>query len=220
MDDLLHAEGLRMKSEWWSKLIDGLLTSAILILIWLTIALSIHPISIIFGPPGLLIYVLGLLAVAMYALQHALAPGRSITARAWFGITGGFLAWSVVEVSSYLGVPIMPHLAGLVLLIMVALIVGLLWRAVLPVGVRFFSLTFLLNWTEHVMMRIQETLAGFSPIFKLTYRATGYLALIVAVLALAWILFQSRRRIDRISAALAVWFLVSLAIYVFRGSLF
>ncbi len=220
MDDLLHAEGLQKKSEWWSRLIDGILASAILVLTWLTIALSVRPISVIFGPPGLLVYVLGLLAVAMYALQHALTPRRSVTARAWFGITGGFLAWSVVEVSGYLGVPVTPRLAGLVLLIMAALIVGLLWRTVLPVGARFFSLMFLLNWTEHALMHFQETLAGFSPIFKLTYRATAYLALIGAVLVLAWILFQSRRRIDRISAALTVWFLVSLAIYVFRGALF
>ncbi len=206
--------------EWWSKLTDGILTSGILILIWMMVALAIRPISVIFGPPGLLIYALGLLAVAMFSLQQALVPGRIDITRAWYGLAGGFLAWSVVEVISYLGVPIMPSMAGMVLLIMVALIVWLLWRTVLPVGVRFFSLTLLLNWAEHVFMRIEEVLANMSPVFQLLYRATGFLAVFAAFMALGWILFQSRRRIQRISAALTIWFLLSLALYVFRGSLF
>jgi hypothetical protein len=156
----------------------------------------------------------------MFSLQQALVPGRLDITRAWYGIAGGFLAWSVAEVCIYLGVPLMPNLAGLVPLIMVVLIVTLLWRTVLPVGARFFSLTLLLNWIEHVFMQIGKLLATFSPIFELAYRATAYLAIFAVLLVLGWIVFQSRRRLQRISGALAIWFLVSLALYVFRGTLF
>src|SRR5512133_1046592 len=104
--------------EWWSKLNDGILAAAILMLTWMTVVLAIRPISVLFGPPGLLIYVLGLLAVAMFSLQQALVPGRADVIRAWYGMAGGILAWAVVEVTSYLGVPVMPNLAGVVLLIM------------------------------------------------------------------------------------------------------
>jgi len=69
-------------------------------------------------------------------------------------------------------------------------------------------------------METEETLAAFSPVFHLAYRATGFLAIIAALLAIGWILFKSRRRMQRISAALTIWFLFSLALYVFRGSLF
>lgn len=209
--------------EWWSKLADGVLASAVLVLVWLMVAIAIRPISVAFGPPGLLVFILGLLAVSMFCLQQAIVPGRLDTTRAWYGIAGGFLAWAVTEVSIYLGlpgIPVMPKLAGLIPLLMVVLIVTLLWKPVLPTGARFFALTFLLNWGEHVLMRIEELLAAYSPIFELLYRATAYLALIAVLLVLFWIVFQTRRRLQRISGALAIWFLVSLAIYVFRGSLF
>jgi hypothetical protein len=220
MGDIINTKIIQHNPEWWSKLTDGILAASVLILIWLMIALAVRPITLVFGPPGMLIYVLGLLAVAMFSLQQALVPGRLDTTRAWYGIAGGFLAWSVTEVSIYLGVPLMPNLAGLVPLIMVALIVTLLWRPVLPIGARFFSLTFLLNWSEHVFMRIEEMLASYSPIFELLYRATAYVALACVLLVLCWIVFQTRRRIQRISGALAIWFLISLALYVFRGKLF
>ncbi len=206
--------------EWWGKLADGVLASSALVLVWLMVAIAIRPISVAFGPPGLLVFVLGLLAVSMFCLQQAIVPGRLDTTRSWYGIAGGFLAWAVTEVSIYLGVPILPNLAGLIPLLMAVLIVALLWRPVLPTGARFFALTFLLNWSGHVFMRIEEILAAYSPIFELIYRATAYLARLAVLVVLFWIVFQTRRRIQRISGALAIWFLVSLAIYVFRGSLF
>jgi hypothetical protein len=206
--------------EWWSKLADGLFASLVLVLVWLMVAIAIRPISVAFGPPGLLVFILGLLAVSMFCLQQALVPGRLDTTRAWYGIAGGFLAWAVTEVSIYLGVPLLPNLAGLIPLMMTALIVALLWLPVLPTGARFFALTFLLNWSGHVFMRIEEILATYSPIFDLIYHATAYLAMLAVLAVLFWIVFQTPRRIHRISGALAIWFLVSLALYVFRGSLF
>lgn len=207
------------KREWRSKLIDGILSASILILLWLLIELAVRPIEYVFGPPGLLVYVLGLLAVSMFALQQALVNRHGETLRTWYGICGGFLAWSVIEVINELGVPVMPNMASLVLLIMVGLIVMLLWRN-LPLGARYFSLTFLLNWVGMVFMRVQGILARYSPIFDLAYRATGWLSLMGVLAVLIWILFRSRRRPQRVMAALVVWFLTSLAIYVLRGSLF
>jgi len=220
MGQVTNTKSIPTTPDWWSKLTDGLLAATILILLWLMIALAIRPIAVAFGPPGLLIFVLGLLAVAMFSLQQALVPGRLDTTRAWYGIAGGFLAWAVAEVCIYLGVPLMPNLAGLLPLIMVILIVTLLWRPVLPVGARFFALTFILNWSEHAFIRIEEMLAAYSPIFELTYKAIAYLALLAVLLVLSWIVFRTRRRIQRISGALAIWFLISLALYVFRGGVF
>ncbi len=219
MDQPANTKPAPKNPDMWSKMTDGIMTSATLILIWLVVVIAIRPIQLFFGPPGLLVYVLGLLAVAMFALQQALVTGRAETLRAWYGITAGFLCWSVVQVCGYLGVPILPNLAGVVLLIMAVLIAALLWRT-LPLGARFFGLTLLLNWSEYVFMRFQVVLASFSPIFKLTYRATGFVAIALGILVIVWILFKSRRRIHRVNAALMIWFLVSLAVYVFNGSLF
>lgn len=220
METQTNAKFALNNRDWWSKLTDGILASASLILIWMVVAMVVRPIAAVFGNPGLLIYVLALMAAAMVSLQQALVPGRVDATRAWYGIIGGFLAWAVMEVTGYLGVPIMPNMAALIPLIMVGLIVWLLWKMVLPVGLRFFSLALLLNWGEHVLLTIEEMLDISSPVFQLAYHASGVLTIFVAILALAWILFRTRRRMQRISAALAVWFLFSLALYVFRGSLF
>ena len=141
------------------------------------------------------------------------------TIRAWYGIAGGFLAWSVVAVSSHLGGGEEPNHVSVVLLMLSTLIFFQIWRF-LPVGARFFCLSFFLNWTETVVMRGQAALAPQSPIFTLIYRLTGYAAVLAAVLVLGWILFHTRKRIQRINGALALWFMISLALYVFRGPLF
>lgn len=208
------------QKEWFSKLTDGVLAAVTLVLLWLTILLGLRPISLQYGPPGLLVFVVGLLAVSMYAFQQALSVRHGETVRAWYGMAGGFLAWSVIETVTYLGVPVLPNLASVVIFIMVVLIVAILWRYGLPVGARFFAATFLLNWVGLVFMHFHAVLAELSLVFSLTYRATGYLAIIGLVFVLFWILFQSRRRVHRLTGALVIWFLVSLALYTFRGSLF
>jgi hypothetical protein len=220
--DMIMQNELRFLPEinrdWRSKLVDGVLSVFVLCLTWLVVAISIAPVEVKFGAPGLLVYVLGLMAVALYCLQQALANQHAEPTRAWYGTAGGFLAWSVVSVSAYFGLPVQKS-AGLILIIMVSLIVVLLWR-VLPVGARFFGVAILLNWLGSIGMHTGEVLARFSPVFTLLYRATGYIAILAVFFGLGWILFLTRRRIERIGGALGVWFFVSLALYVFRGNLF
>lgn len=209
----------KKSAEWWSKWTDGVLAAVILFLLWLMVTLSINPIASSFGAPGLLLYVIGLLAVAMFALHHALAGYHAETVRAWYGIAGGFLSWSVAEISTRLSAEVEPNHISVLLLMLAALICFQLWRF-LPVGGRFFCLSFFLNWVETVMMRGQEALAPHSPVFTLLYRFTGFAAVLAAVLVLGWILFHTRKRIQRLNGALALWFMISLAMYVFRGPLF
>lgn len=211
---------MKQKSaEWWSKLTDGVLAALILFLLWLMVTLSINPITSAFGLPGLLVYVIGLMAVSMFSLHHALSNRHADTVRAWYGIAGGLLAWSVAGISAHLGGGQEPNHVSVILLMMTTLIFFQIWRF-LPGGARFFCLTFFLNWAETVVMRGQEALAPQSPIFTLMYRMTGYAAVLAAVLVLGWILFHTRKRIQRINGALALWFMIILALYVFRGPLF
>jgi hypothetical protein len=207
-----------INNDWRSKLVDGVLSAFVLCLTWLVVALSIGPVEVIFGTPGLLIYVLGLMAIAVYSLQQSMNNHHAEPTRAWYGAAGGFLAWSVVSVSAHFGLPVQKS-SGLILIIMAGLIVAELWR-VLPVGPRFFCVALLLNWLGSICMHIGGVLSRYSPIFTLLYRATGYIAILLALLGIGWVLFLTRRRIERISAALVIWFLVSLALYVFRGNLF
>jgi hypothetical protein len=156
----------------------------------------------------------------MYSLQHSIFQHHSETIRAWHGIAGGTLAWSVVEVTTFLGAPALVNAGSIILIIMVSLIFMLLWRSSLAMGMRFFGLTLLMNWAEYLLMQMQANLSVLSPIFALVFRLTGYLALFGIVLAIGYILSYSQRRIQRVSAALAIWFFASLALYVFWGPLY
>lgn len=207
-----------LSRDWRSKLVDGMLSSFVLYMTWLLVALTIDPLRASFGRPGLLVYVLGLIAVSIYALQQALVSQRSDPTKAWFGTTGGFLAWAVISVSENFGLPVEKS-ASLILIILVSLILVVLWR-VLPTGPRFFGLAFVLNWLGSILMHSGKVLAAVSPVFTLLYRATGYISILFVVLVSIWILFLSRRRIERVSGALGLWFFISLALYVFRGKLF
>ncbi len=220
MQRLWNARSLLFNQDWQSKLTDGVLTMAALVLVWLTINLVVRPIELLFGQPGLLIYVLVLMAFAMYFLQQAMLSRRLETIRVWFGIAGGLFAWAVVDLSGYMGGLKLPYLTAVVILIMVSLILALLWRNVLPQGVRFFGLTFLLSWIGNLIIRFQADLVNLSPVFYLTYRITAYLAILGAVLLLGWTIFRARRRVHRVSGALAVWFFISLALSVFWGKLY
>lgn len=211
---------IQNQGEWQSKLTDGVLLSVILILLWLTFSLTLRPLHILLGMPGLLVFVLGLMAVSMYTLQQAIVSRRLDAYRAWLGITGGFLCWLVVLITGQMGVPIFPNLASVLLLVMVGLIVAILWRSVLPLGVRFFFLTFLMNWAGYLFAGVQEQLSSLSPVFTLAQFVLGGLFAFAALVVLGWILFQTRRRLQRVSGGLALWFLISMLIYSFQGNIF
>ena len=200
----------------WSKLIDGILSVIILCLTWMVIAICIYPIESVFGMPGLLIYILGLLSVAMYSLQQSLVQRKSEPTRAWFGIAAGVICWAVIWISTHVGASL-EFPATIIFLIMVGLIVILFWRTIFTIGPRFFSLALLLSWVGYAVMTALSLLAERSQIFMFFFQIAGYLALLCAILLTGWMILKSQRRIHQIIAALAIWFLLTVAIYVFLG---
>lgn len=213
----MHQEFIVKRREssqnFWSRLSEGCLSAAALFLAWLTVVMSVHPIEATLGEPGLLVYMLVLLALSMFSLQQGLVLKHREANRAWYGVIGGLFAWAVVEVGSYLGVLILPDPAVFVLIIMVSLIVALLWRNGLTAGARFFFLTFILSWAQKVLVIIQESLASHLPSLSLAFHAIGILAVVAAVLLLGWVLIMPRRRIQLVYGALGIWSLFSLALY-------
>ncbi len=75
-----------LSREWRSKLFDGVLATVVLCLTWLIVTITIRPVEVAFGAPGLLVYALGLVAAALYGLQQALSRAHSEPTRAWFGM--------------------------------------------------------------------------------------------------------------------------------------
>ena len=90
-----------------------------------------------FGRSGLLVYILGLMGIAMFSLQRSLVSRYSETARAWYGMAGGLRAWSVIEIGAVLDNRPVSGAATMVVLMMGALVTVLLWRPHLPQGARW-----------------------------------------------------------------------------------
>ncbi|HMN60482.1 MAG TPA: hypothetical protein PJ988_08970, partial [Anaerolinea sp.] len=69
-----------------SKLMDGLLPTLALYLLAVLVLLPAPLFQTYWGGPGLLLYLLSLLAIAMYSLQRALVTRYSEVTRAWYGM--------------------------------------------------------------------------------------------------------------------------------------
>ena len=198
-----------------SKFVDGLIPAFILYLLNVLILMTIGPLDRFFGGTGLLVFVIGLVAVAMFSLQRALWSRSSEVARAWYGMAGGLLAWWVIEASSLLENRPLVGLASFVVLIMASLMTGLLWRPFLPLGARFFMASLLGLAGERVAIVFLHPFSGWSPVVRLLYIGLG-IGLIVALIGvMAWMFLFSERRIQRMGAALSMALLAIGVFYLF-----
>jgi hypothetical protein len=200
-----------------SKLLDGLLPALVLYLLLMLILFGLGPIAGHFGGPGLLVYILGLLAIAMFSLQRALSAGLSETTRAWYGMAAGVLAWAVVEISQMLEPASETGLRSGILLILAALTGVLLWRHGLPLGGRFFWFAFTVNWASRVFLSYLNAAAGWSDALMLFSRGLGFAAAAGTAGLLVWLFAASTRRVQRIWASLAIVMLTVFAVIIFNG---
>lgn len=203
-----------------SKFLDGLLPALVLYLLIMQIVLPLEPILRTFGEPGLLVYTLGLLAVGMFSLQHALEPRLAESARAWYGMAAGMLSWSVVQISSLSDSSALVKGSAVMSVLLISLTVTALWRRNLPTGARFSFCVFLCNWWGSLCLIYFQMISSWSPILLLAYRVLGYTLAAGAFAALVWIFAFSERRIERMWASLVLVFFAAGAIFIFNGGLF
>lgn len=203
-----------------SKFLDGLLPAVVLYLLIMLIVLSLNLIQRRFEGPGLFMYMLGLMAVAMFSLQRGLVSRYAETTRAWYGIAGGMLAWAVAQIGSLTNGSSMADMNAILLLIMLSLTIALLWRQHLPVGAHFFAAVFLGNWAGHIFLTFFQHVSNWSPAIQVLYRILGISMALGAVGVMGWIFLFSERRIYRMWASLLAVFLFAGAIFVLNGRLF
>ncbi len=216
----LRKEWIALSFDWNSKLVDGIVPAILLSILWVLIALTVDPIEHSLGQPGMLVFILGVLAVAMFALQHSLQGRFAAHLRALYGMIGGFLSWSVSLLSLRLGAPILSSPGGMILMIMAVLVISILWRNSLPIGAKFFCTAFFILWGEQVFADTLLAWVRMSPVIAWVYHEMVYVGALVSLGAVAYILFYSHRRIERIAAALILWAGVSLMILIARGGIY
>jgi len=210
---------MKIATDFRSKLVDGLLTTAVLLLIWITLALLLLPIRN-FGMPSLLVYCLVLIGLGFFCLEQALNGKLAETTRAWYGIVGGVFVWVAVLVSAQFGLSAIHPGNGDILWLIAALFSASLWWKIFPLGVKFWMQVILMSWGGQILLSIQRYLATITPLISYTIQAIGY-ASICAILGVLYYLFaRTQTRIQRMWAALWIWFLITMIISIFHGDIF
>jgi hypothetical protein len=208
----LSLESTERRSKW----IDGVLASALFLL--LVVALIVLTIGAKrLGAVALGVETAVTLALAIFLLHRSLQPRFDAVARAWYGIVGGFLAWTTTEASALLGLTSLDHEGNVVLFLLAALALPVMARHGLPLGARFWLAAFVLNWGGHIVLFVQRYLAQDYPIFAVTYRVSGVLAGLAIVGIYAWIFRRSQTRLQRLQAALWVFVMIIIVVYAIRG---
>ena len=202
-----------------SKLMDGLVAPLFLILITILVALLIKPVEILFQRPGLLVYTVVLLAAAIVSLERSVVLRFPDASRALWGAVGGLLTWNVIELSNLIGTQGLITETGVLLLMLVGLIIGVLWKKILPLGVKFYTVTFLAGWVGHLGTQGIKFLLTInkSPDANNTFQVIGFSVIGLCVMIMVWIFLQAKSRIQRLWGTVALWMCAVLLMYIFRG---
>lgn len=175
----------------------------------------------VFGRPGLLIYSVSILAVSVFCLDRSLHSTLSDYVQAWWGVLGGLSAWVSIELNSYLGRQELTSETGMLNLMLVLLVASVLWRRVAPLGLRYYFLMLFLGWIGHSgLVSLAFLTNTVEPNLAFIIPVVGYIAFGMMILSLVYIFMRSRDQIDRLNAAMALWFTAMVMIYAFRGGLF
>ncbi len=204
---------LILREDLRSKLIDGILPFALLLILSLLLGLLVRPFQV-FGPPGFLVFALVLSGLSFYSLAQSVNDALQETTRAWYGLVGGIFAWSASDVSILIGMTNLHEVTSFILWIMVALFSITLWRRVLPLGVKFWLQTILLSWAGQIYLSGLTYLIRFVPVVSPLLIITGGVAVAAAMGVTVHLFVATHGRAQRLWDALWLWFLVTTALMV------
>lgn len=201
-----------------SKFIDGILATAILYLLTLTLFLLLRPFKTLMGESGIFSYTIGIIALSIFCLEHSMVTRISEPHRAWYGMTGGVMTWMVIEAVYMLGDVRMVSESSIVTLLMVGLIIGTLWRRrIFSVGLKFYTAALMLGYGVHLGVDGLRFIVNLYPAFSLILDGTGIFAIVSLLAMCGWLFFRTEWRIQRLWCALWMWCFLLISLYVFSG---
>jgi hypothetical protein len=174
--------------------------------------LLVSPIEYTTGKPGVMVYVLALLAVSIMCLERSINSQASDVTRAMNGIASGALAWTVVELSNYIGSLAIESVTGGLIFIMVVLITATIWRRGLPMGIQYFGGTFVLLWGGYLVVAAKNTFSAWWAAESTILATLGWVFILLAAVAAVLILLKSRNRLERLWGSLLIAFFMVLAL--------
>jgi hypothetical protein len=202
-------------SESTSKISNGFGTAFFILLLYFATRFIYPLVETTFGTPGAFIYILILLAAGIFMLARALLAGSEDAQLADAGLTAGVLLWQVTQFSNLLGSSGLFGQSGWLFWLMAVLITTVLWRKVLPIGLRFFMLVYLLMWVGLLYANTLSLITGWPPVFIAAYHAVRVIALLGVIVFLWWIVFRTSTAVERKVCAVGFAFCVLLGVLTF-----
>lgn len=202
-------------TESVSKISDGFGSALKLMAFMLITTFALIPIKSLFGLTGIVVLLLILVLLSAFYLHRSVRNKVEDSQKAWYGMAAGVLLW---QVTRYL--PEIPGLGwldriGFLYWTLLALVTLLLWKRVLPIGLRFLLLAFLLNWIGRLYIVSLETVNYGSGIIPTVYPYLRYLGLAGMMVNIWWIVTRSRNSIERKYGGLALYFCAMLTFLFF-----
>ncbi len=198
-------------TESVSKIYDGFGTTGYLLMVIFGTRLIYLPIEKLLGKIGIFVYVLLLLGLGTYMLGRSLLTGRDKNHLVFDGMTAGVLFWQAVQFSDLTLESEKFNTIGWLVWFVVLILVISLWRKVLPTGLGYFLLEFLLLWGGLLYLRTNTYIVEWSPLLVAGYRSIRAIALIAILFLLWWIAFRTQRITQRQTCGILLAFCAMLA---------
>lgn len=191
--------------EKTNRLTDGLGSLVKLLLIYALTSLLVIPIRAFFKGAGVLIYLIILLAIAGVELQSTLLARTSEPKRAWHGLSSGLLFWQVIRFTVELSTLKFFEGVGILFWVTLVLFIFILWRRVLPIGVRSASLVLLTCWLGKIYQVGFTYLTNWPPFISFGYQSIRWIVGLLGLIALILLIFKANDLDTRIYCAVAIF---------------
>jgi len=198
-----------------SKIADGFGSAIKLLFFVFLVTLAVVPVRTYFGIYGLAGLLVFLLFISIFYFQRSFYHKLEERQKAWCGMAAGVLFW---QVTRYLpNVPGLEWLSGNGLLYwaFMAGITVLLWKKILGTGMRFFLLTFLLNWIGWMYLVSLSQSQLLPGLLSNIYPFVHYLGILGILCSIWWIVMRSHNSLERKYCGLALYFSVLFTFLIF-----
>ena len=206
-----------MLQDWRSKLLDTLAIGGGLVVINFALLMLVSFVEQVYNRTGLFIFAFILIVFSIFCLERATTLRIPETWRARTGILGGLLSWVIVELALLIGQQNVSFLTEVVVLTLAILVTITLWKRSFSAGLQFFLISFLFGWMGRIILggflQLQDGLLKAFDVFWWAAIVFGILSLGV----IAWVMFRSRTRIQRMMIAVMLWFCLMIVLYSLRG---
>lgn len=205
----------RIQEPLRGKLVDGLLVAITLFLAsFITISVR-HLTQAMFGMPGLFVIGLVFTVVALILVDRSLSNRYQEVLRSWFGMIAGVFSWQVAAIAARMDGLVFGGYGNIILLILIGTLLGILMKRILPVGLRYASVTLLLSWLGQVIYGFLDSLQRFESAFHLVQRISAGLSILALGCAVMFLFLRGKTLSSRLQLALVVWTSAIILLFIF-----